>query len=167
MHPLIPLHRQRNEGVPFHQVRYAEWRGASPSDSHVTHGQNRAIRARFRLSTSVLKGMNNRIKVIKRMAYAYRDNAYFFRYRKQPVSQAAGFGGGSERGAKRAVSLATGKAGNLAKGIGSMAANKIKDRVAVTSGGRLASSLRANNPSFEGDSLAGTAEHTGQDKIDA
>jgi len=34
--------------------------------------------ARFRLSTSVLEGMNNRIKVIKRMAYGYRDNAYFF-----------------------------------------------------------------------------------------
>jgi len=34
--------------------------------------------ARFRLNTSVLEGMNNRIKVIKRMAYGYRDNAYFF-----------------------------------------------------------------------------------------
>ncbi|NWF36089.1 transposase, partial [Mariprofundus sp. KV] len=28
--------------------------------------------------TSVLEGMNNRIKVIKRMAYGYRDNEYFF-----------------------------------------------------------------------------------------
>ncbi|MBD0167690.1 MULTISPECIES: transposase, partial [Gammaproteobacteria] len=28
--------------------------------------------------TSVLEGMNNRIKVIKRMAYGYRDTAYFF-----------------------------------------------------------------------------------------
>lgn len=34
--------------------------------------------ARFRLNTSVLEGMNNRIKVIKRMEYGYRDNAYFF-----------------------------------------------------------------------------------------
>lgn len=34
--------------------------------------------ARFRLQTSVLEGMNNRIKVIKRMAYGYRDNDYFF-----------------------------------------------------------------------------------------
>jgi transposase len=34
--------------------------------------------ARFRLNTSVLEGMNNRIKVIKRMAYGYRDNEYFF-----------------------------------------------------------------------------------------
>ena len=34
--------------------------------------------ARFRLNTSVLEGMNNRIKVIKRMAYGYRDNTYFF-----------------------------------------------------------------------------------------
>uniref|UniRef100_UPI001785C6E9 transposase n=1 Tax=Musicola keenii TaxID=2884250 RepID=UPI001785C6E9 len=31
-----------------------------------------------RLNTSVLEGMNNRIKVIKRMAYGYRDNDYFF-----------------------------------------------------------------------------------------
>lgn len=34
--------------------------------------------ARFRLNTSVLEGINNRIKVIKRMAYGYRDSAYFF-----------------------------------------------------------------------------------------
>ena len=34
--------------------------------------------ATYRLSTSVLEGMNNRIKVIKRMAYGYRDNDYFF-----------------------------------------------------------------------------------------
>jgi len=33
---------------------------------------------RHRLNTSVLEGMNNRIKVIKRMAYGYRDTAYFF-----------------------------------------------------------------------------------------
>lgn len=31
-----------------------------------------------RLNTSILEGMNNRIKVIKRMAYGYRDSAYFF-----------------------------------------------------------------------------------------
>jgi len=34
--------------------------------------------ARYRLNTSVLEGMNNRIKVIKRMAYGYRDSDYFF-----------------------------------------------------------------------------------------
>ena len=34
--------------------------------------------ATYRLNTSVLEGMNNRIKVIKRMAYGYRDNAYVF-----------------------------------------------------------------------------------------
>ena len=33
---------------------------------------------RHRLNTSVQEGMNNRIKVIKRMAYGYRDTAYFF-----------------------------------------------------------------------------------------
>lgn len=31
-----------------------------------------------RLNTSVIEGMNNRIKVMKRMAYGYRDNDYFF-----------------------------------------------------------------------------------------
>ncbi|MNF72236.1 Transposase [compost metagenome] len=34
--------------------------------------------ATYRLNTSVLEGMNNRIKVIKRVAYGYRDQAYFF-----------------------------------------------------------------------------------------
>jgi transposase len=34
--------------------------------------------ALYRLNTSVLEGMNNRIKVIKRMAYGYRDSDYFF-----------------------------------------------------------------------------------------
>lgn len=34
--------------------------------------------ARHRLNTSVLEGMNNKIKVIKRMAYGYRENDYFF-----------------------------------------------------------------------------------------
>ncbi|KNC92269.1 hypothetical protein GM30_18235 [Trabulsiella odontotermitis] len=34
--------------------------------------------ARNWLNTSILEGMNNKIKVIKRMAYGYRDNDYFF-----------------------------------------------------------------------------------------
>lgn len=34
--------------------------------------------AKYPLNTSVLEGMNNRIKVIKRMAYGYRDTQYFF-----------------------------------------------------------------------------------------
>lgn len=32
----------------------------------------------YRMNTSVLEGMNNKIKVLKRMAYGYRDNDYFF-----------------------------------------------------------------------------------------
>ena len=32
----------------------------------------------FPLHTSVLEGINNKIKVIKRMAYGFRDDAYFF-----------------------------------------------------------------------------------------
>ncbi|MGB1062349.1 MAG: ISL3 family transposase [Ketobacter sp.] len=31
-----------------------------------------------RLNTPVLEGMNNKIKVIKRMAYRYKNNDYFF-----------------------------------------------------------------------------------------
>lgn len=34
--------------------------------------------ALFRMNTSILKGVNNRIKVIKCMAYGFRDSAYFF-----------------------------------------------------------------------------------------
>ena len=30
------------------------------------------------MHTSLLEGINNRIKVIKRMAYGFRDTAYFF-----------------------------------------------------------------------------------------
>ena len=34
--------------------------------------------ARFHMHTSLLEGVNNRIKVIKRMAYGFRDSDYFF-----------------------------------------------------------------------------------------
>jgi len=33
---------------------------------------------RYPLHTSLLEGINNKIKVLKRMAYGYRDDAYFF-----------------------------------------------------------------------------------------
>ena len=33
---------------------------------------------RYPLDTSLLEGINNKIKVIKRMAYGFRDDAYFF-----------------------------------------------------------------------------------------
>lgn len=33
---------------------------------------------RYPLSTAVVEGINNKIKVLKRMAYGYRDDAYFF-----------------------------------------------------------------------------------------
>ncbi|MFP5390274.1 MAG: ISL3 family transposase, partial [Gammaproteobacteria bacterium] len=32
----------------------------------------------YPMSSSILEGVNNRIKVIKRMAYGFRDSAYFF-----------------------------------------------------------------------------------------
>lgn len=34
--------------------------------------------ARYRLHTGLIEGINNRIKVIKRMAYGFRDEEYFF-----------------------------------------------------------------------------------------
>ena len=33
---------------------------------------------RYPLHTGLLEGINNKIKVLKRMAYGYRDDAYFF-----------------------------------------------------------------------------------------
>ncbi len=33
---------------------------------------------RYPLHTSLLEGINNKIKVLKRMAYGFRDDAYFF-----------------------------------------------------------------------------------------
>jgi len=33
---------------------------------------------RWRLNTGLLEGIHNRIKVIKRMGYGYRDEPYFF-----------------------------------------------------------------------------------------
>jgi len=33
---------------------------------------------RWNLNTSILEGINNKIKVLKRIAYGYRDEAYFF-----------------------------------------------------------------------------------------
>jgi transposase len=33
---------------------------------------------RYRLTTGVLEGMNNKIRVIKRVAYGFRDDEYFF-----------------------------------------------------------------------------------------
>ncbi|MFC6842052.1 transposase [Xanthomonas theicola] len=35
-------------------------------------------RVRWPMRTGLLEGINNRIKVIKRIAYGYRDDAYFF-----------------------------------------------------------------------------------------
>ena len=33
---------------------------------------------RYPLHTSMIEGINNKIKVIKRMAYGFRDDEYFF-----------------------------------------------------------------------------------------
>ncbi len=63
-------------------LRLAQESGLQPLQAFArrlnTYVEGIVSSARFRLNTSVLEGMNNRIKVIKRMAYGYRDNAYFF-----------------------------------------------------------------------------------------
>lgn len=33
---------------------------------------------RYPLGTNIIEGINNKIEVIKRMAYGFRDDAYFF-----------------------------------------------------------------------------------------
>ncbi|HWC75306.1 MAG TPA: ISL3 family transposase [Gemmatimonadales bacterium] len=51
-------------------VRFAH-RLAREADYIINHAQ-------FPLHTSLLEGINNKIKVMKRMAYGYRDDEYFF-----------------------------------------------------------------------------------------
>jgi transposase len=50
--------------------RFAE-RLALAADYIINHAQ-------FPLHTSLLEGINNKIKVMKRVAYGYRDDDYFF-----------------------------------------------------------------------------------------
>jgi P-type conjugative transfer protein TrbL len=78
-----------------------------------------------------------------------------------PFAQAAGFGGSTGSpggGIKQAASLSVGAAGNLVKGAGSMMAEKLKERVADTAGGRLASTIRESSHSFGGNSLGGESD---------
>ena len=63
-------------------LRYAEESGLGPLQ-HFARNLKRYTRgilasAQFPMHTSLLEGVNNKIKVIKRMAYGYRDKAYFF-----------------------------------------------------------------------------------------
>ena len=51
-------------------MRFARWLNFA-AEYIVNH-------ARYPLHTGLLEGMNNKIKVLKRMAYGYRDEAYFF-----------------------------------------------------------------------------------------
>ena len=45
-------------------------------ESHTQHGI--LGHCRYPPHTSLLEGMNNKIKVLTRMAYGYRDDGYFF-----------------------------------------------------------------------------------------
>ena len=55
---------------------------AGPSGAVVADVTNPAIRATvfatLTLANNLIEGINNKIKVIKRMAYGFRDDAYFF-----------------------------------------------------------------------------------------
>ena len=61
--------RACESGIPL-LVRFAQ-RLALSAEYILNH-------ARYPLHTSLLEGINNKIKVMKRMAYGYRDDAYFF-----------------------------------------------------------------------------------------
>ena len=61
--------RACESGIPL-LVRFAH-RLAVSAEYIINH-------ARHPLHTSLLEGINNKIKVMKRMAYGYRDDAYFF-----------------------------------------------------------------------------------------
>ena len=61
--------RACESGIPL-LVRFAH-RLALSAEYIINH-------ARHPLHTSLLEGINNKIKVMKRMAYGYRDDAYFF-----------------------------------------------------------------------------------------
>jgi transposase len=61
--------RACESGIPA-LVRFAH-RLARVADYVINH-------ARYPLHTSLLEGINNKIKVMKRMAYGYRDEEYFF-----------------------------------------------------------------------------------------
>ena len=61
--------RACESGIPV-LVRFAQ-RLALSAEYIINH-------ARYPLHTSLLEGINNKIKVMKRMAYGYRDDAYFF-----------------------------------------------------------------------------------------
>ena len=57
---------------PQHTV-YRDWEGWQRWRAWM-----RQASSRFPMHTSLLEGVNNRIKVIKRMAYGFRDSEYFF-----------------------------------------------------------------------------------------
>ena len=63
-------------------LRHARESGLAPLQRFACNLQRYArgilASARFHMHTSLLEGVNNRIKVIKRMAYGFRDSDYFF-----------------------------------------------------------------------------------------
>lgn len=68
--------------IPSEWYRQAQDSGIKPQKQFADRlkGYVRGILARssHHLNTSVLEGMNNKIKELKRIAYGYRDNDYFF-----------------------------------------------------------------------------------------
>jgi hypothetical protein len=62
---LPTTHNGRVDLIQFAKRLKAYWRGI-------------VSRVRWPMHTGQLEGINNRIKVIKRMAYGYRDSEFFF-----------------------------------------------------------------------------------------
>lgn len=56
----------------------AERRGQRFADKLAAYWRGILSRVRWPMHTGQLEGINNRITVMKRMAYGYRGSAYFF-----------------------------------------------------------------------------------------
>ncbi|MDV2166286.1 transposase, partial [Burkholderia pseudomallei] len=69
-----------SHSLKFQLVRKFQGRSALQKFAQRLQGYWHGIVARCRhpLNTSVVEGINNTIKVIKRRAYGYRDEQYFF-----------------------------------------------------------------------------------------
>jgi len=79
--PLMVVYLMKNQLKELWYARTeraARWRWTRWFNMAQASGLAPLIRFARLLNTSVLEGMNNRIKVIKRMAYGYRDSDYFF-----------------------------------------------------------------------------------------
>lgn len=73
-------HAARRFWQQWHRRAMASRLAPLKTFAHMLAGHIEGIlsHCRYPLHTSLLEGINNKIKVLKRMAYGYRDDAYFF-----------------------------------------------------------------------------------------